>query len=90
MELSIDPATRVPPVLRFPLYKQCGLSRSGALDRVRLCNVAASWLYGMAKLIHVVDVALDGECVQPSTSGLQLSFWGADGYFTRPKPCLPA
>src|SRR6266702_934488 len=23
------------------------------------------------------------------TSGLQLSLWGADGYFTRPKPCLP-
>src|SRR5438034_7439343 len=23
------------------------------------------------------------------TSGLQFSLWGADGYFTRPKPCLP-
>src|SRR2546427_1198447 len=23
------------------------------------------------------------------TSGLQFSLWGTDGYFTRPKPCLP-
>src|SRR5206468_7444407 len=23
------------------------------------------------------------------TSGLQFSLWGANGYFTRPKPCLP-
>src|SRR5438034_6664606 len=66
-KLSIDQRLEFLPCCHSLLYEQCGYRGQVALE-IGCADVMSRHhaLYGMAKLIHVVDVALYGECVQRS------------------------
>src|SRR6267142_6731406 len=66
-ELCIDQRFEFLPCCDSLLYKHCGYRGQVALE-IGCADVMSRRhaLYGMAKLIHVVDVALNGECVQRS------------------------
>src|SRR6266852_3136399 len=89
-ELSIDQRLEFLPCCDSLLYKQCRYRGQVALE-IGCADVMSRRhaLYGMAKLIYVADVGLNGECLQRSNERPPTLIVGADGYFTRPKPCLP-
>ena len=66
-ELSIDQRLEFLPCCDSLLYKQCGYRGQVALE-IGCADVMSRRhaLYGMAKLIHVADVGLNGECLQRS------------------------